>query len=77
MTISMKRRVELGRRLQYLDKVLFLDGMSGCGKGLLTRFISLFNHVENPVWNIKQWRDLRDRASAKFSWGELRAIFSR
>lgn len=33
--------------------------------------------VENPVWNIKQWRDLRDRASAKFSWGELRAIFSR
>tara|TARA_B100001250_G_C19816354_1_gene798648 strand:- start:94 stop:906 length:813 start_codon:yes stop_codon:yes gene_type:complete len=33
--------------------------------------------VENPVWNISQWRDVRDRASAKFSWGELRAIFSR
>tara|TARA_B100001094_G_scaffold269850_2_gene274372 strand:+ start:465 stop:1250 length:786 start_codon:yes stop_codon:yes gene_type:complete len=33
--------------------------------------------IENPVWNIKQWRDLRDRASAKFSWGELRAIFAR
>ena len=33
--------------------------------------------IENPVWNIRQWRDLRDRASAKFSWGELRAIFAR
>jgi len=33
--------------------------------------------AENPVWNIDQWRDIRDRASAKFSWGELRALFSR
>ena len=33
--------------------------------------------AENPVWNIDQWRDVRDRASAKFSWGELRAIFAR
>jgi hypothetical protein len=33
--------------------------------------------AENPVWNIAQWRDLRDRASAKFSWGELRALFAR
>ena len=32
--------------------------------------------VENPVWSIAAWRDLRDRASAKFSWGELRARFS-
>ena len=32
--------------------------------------------VENPVWSIAAWRDRRDRASAKFSWGELRAIFS-
>ncbi len=33
--------------------------------------------VENPVWTVKAWRDQRDRASAKFSWGELRAIFAR
>ena len=33
--------------------------------------------IENPVWNIKQWKDQRDGASAKFSWGELRAIFAR
>ena len=32
--------------------------------------------VENPVWSIAAWRDQRDRASAKFSWGELRAVFS-
>ena len=32
--------------------------------------------VENPVWSIAVWKDLRDRASAKFSWGELRALFS-
>ncbi len=32
--------------------------------------------LENPVWSIAEWRDLRDRASAKFSWGELRALFS-
>ena len=32
--------------------------------------------VENPVWSIAVWKDQRDRASAKFSWGELRAIFS-
>ena len=25
--------------------------------------------AENPVWNIDQWRDVRDRASAKFSGG--------
>ena len=32
--------------------------------------------VENPVWAIAAWRDRRDQASAKFSWGELRARFS-
>ena len=32
--------------------------------------------LENPVWSIAAWRDQRDRASAKFSWGELRALFS-
>lgn len=32
--------------------------------------------VENPVWSIAAWIDERDRASAKFSWGELRAHFS-
>ena len=32
--------------------------------------------AENPVWSIAAWRDQRDRASAKFSWGELRAVFS-
>ena len=32
--------------------------------------------AENPVWSIAAWRDRRDRASAKFSWGELRALFS-
>ena len=32
--------------------------------------------LENPVWSIAEWRDRRDRASAKFSWGELRALFS-
>ena len=32
--------------------------------------------VENPVWSIAVWRDQRDQASAKFSWGELRALFS-
>ncbi len=33
--------------------------------------------VENPVWTIGEWRDQRDLASAKFSWGELRALFER
>lgn len=33
--------------------------------------------VENPVWSVAAWRDQRDRASAKFSWGELRAVFAR
>ena len=33
--------------------------------------------VENPVWTVKAWRDQRDRASAKFSWGESRAVFVR
>lgn len=33
--------------------------------------------VENPVWSVAVWRDRRDQASAKFSWGELRAIFVR
>ena len=28
-----------------------------------------------PVWNIDQWRDVRDRASAKFSGGAPRALF--
>ena len=32
--------------------------------------------VENPVWAVAAWRDERDRASAKFSWGELRVRFS-
>jgi hypothetical protein len=31
---------------------------------------------ENPVWTIRRWQDFRDRASAKLSWTELRAIFS-
>ena len=33
--------------------------------------------VENPVWTVAEWRDQRDLASAKFSWGELRALFER
>lgn len=33
--------------------------------------------VENPVWSIALWQDQRDRASAKLSWGALRALFSR
>jgi hypothetical protein len=33
--------------------------------------------VENPVWAIEQWRDRRDLATAKRSWGELRAEFAR
>ncbi len=32
--------------------------------------------AENPVWSIAAWSDRRDQASAKFSWGELRAVFS-
>ncbi len=32
--------------------------------------------VENPVWSIAVWHDQRDRASAKFSMGELRALFA-
>ena len=32
---------------------------------------------ENPVWSIQRWWDQRDRASAKRSWGEVRAEFSR
>ncbi len=32
--------------------------------------------VENPVWSIAIWKDQRDLASAKFSWGELQARFS-
>lgn len=32
---------------------------------------------ENPVWAIQRWKDFRDPASAKLSWGELRAEFSR
>jgi len=33
--------------------------------------------VENAVWTIQQWRDERDPATAKRSWGELRAEFAR
>ena len=33
--------------------------------------------LENPVWSVRQWRDRRDPASAKHSWGELRAEFGR
>lgn len=33
--------------------------------------------VENPIWTIQQWRDRRDPATAKHSWGELRAEFAR
>ena len=33
--------------------------------------------LENPVWTIRQWRDRRDPATAKRSWGELRAEFAR
>ena len=32
--------------------------------------------LENPVWSIAAWRDRRDLASTKFSWGALRALFS-
>ncbi len=31
---------------------------------------------ENPVWSIQRWKDLRDPATAKCSWGELRAEFA-
>ncbi|MEW6749934.1 MAG: hypothetical protein AB1505_03035 [Candidatus Latescibacterota bacterium] len=33
--------------------------------------------LENPVWTIRQWRDQRDAATARHSWGELRAEFAR
>ena len=33
--------------------------------------------IENPIWNVQSWEDQRDVASAKRSWGELRAEFSR
>jgi hypothetical protein len=33
--------------------------------------------IENPVWSIRQWRDYRDPATARRSWGELRAEFGR
>ena len=33
--------------------------------------------IENPVWSILQWRDYRDQATARRSWGELRAEFGR
>jgi len=32
--------------------------------------------LENPVWSIEQWRDM-PAATAKWSWGELRAEFAR
>jgi hypothetical protein len=32
---------------------------------------------ENPIWTIQRWEDQRDPASAKRSWGELRAEFAR
>ncbi len=33
--------------------------------------------LENPVWSVQQWRDIRDPASAARTWGELRAEFMR
>ena len=33
--------------------------------------------LENPIWNVQSWEDQRDVASAKRSWGEFRAEFSR
>jgi len=33
--------------------------------------------AENPVWSLRRWQDFRDPASAKRSWTEARAIFSR
>lgn len=33
--------------------------------------------LENPVWEVRQWRDRRDAATAKLSFGELRAEFAR
>jgi hypothetical protein len=33
--------------------------------------------LENPVWEVRQWRDRRDAASARLSFGELRAEFAR
>lgn len=33
--------------------------------------------AENPVWSLRRWQDFRDAASAKRTWTEARAIFSR
>jgi hypothetical protein len=32
--------------------------------------------VENPVWMVRRWQDLRDPASTKRSMTELRGEFS-
>ena len=33
--------------------------------------------AENPVWSLRRWQDFRDPASAKRTWTEARALFSR
>lgn len=33
--------------------------------------------AENPVWSLRRWQDFRDSASAKRTWTEARALFSR
>ena len=45
-------------------------------KGLMTIFFATPT-PENPIWTIQRWEDQRDSASAKRSWGELRAEFAR
>ena len=45
-------------------------------KGLMT-VIFTTPTPENPIWTIQRWKDQRDSASAKRSWGELRAEFAR
>lgn len=39
------------RELTFLDRLLVVDGMSGAGKGLLTRFVNCIDGVELPVWD--------------------------
>jgi hypothetical protein len=33
--------------------------------------------AENPVWSLRRWQDFRDPATAKRTWTEARALFSR
>ncbi len=61
---------------EFIEIIGEADSVATIGiKGLAT--IELVTPTEeNPVWSIAVWQDQRDRASAKFSWGELRARFS-